>query len=110
MELEALSNLAWLLLSGSVFFVAMRYAAKRQGRTEHPFDTIGTQGAIVKRPIANAARDPVCGMTVEPSDDISWVHRGHTYYFCSMSCRGRFRASPQQFTGPRSLTAHPHVD
>ena len=36
-------------------------------------------------------RDPVCGMTVDPEADKPTAEfGGHTYHFCSASCRGKF--------------------
>ena len=44
------------------------------------------------------ARDPVCGMTVEPDQAAGHVeHEGQTYYFCSLHCLDRFRAQPTQY-------------
>ena len=38
-----------------------------------------------------AARDPVCGMRVDPSDaPATREHRSATYYFCSVWCAERF--------------------
>ncbi|WP_163269569.1 heavy metal translocating P-type ATPase [Chelativorans alearense] len=43
-------------------------------------------------------RDPVCGMTVDPSKGKpSLEHAGHTYHFCSESCRNRFAADPEAY-------------
>lgn len=40
--------------------------------------------------------DPVCGMTVEPSEAAAaWDHEGKTYYFCSVACFERFRSDPR---------------
>ena len=42
--------------------------------------------------------DPVCGMSIAPSDAVGHVeHRGHTYYFCNQSCLERFSAAPESF-------------
>jgi len=44
------------------------------------------------------ARDPVCGMAVEPNDSSPhYEHEGHVYHFCSEKCRSRFAASPGDF-------------
>ncbi len=45
------------------------------------------------------AKDPVCGMTVDTAKALSSVHAGQTYYFCSVTCRDRFAASPEKFIG-----------
>jgi Cu+-exporting ATPase len=42
--------------------------------------------------------DPVCGMTVDPSEAAgSAVHEGQTYYFCHPSCLERFTDKPSDF-------------
>jgi len=49
-----------------------------------------------------AEKDPVCGMTVDPSRSAgTHVHAGRTYYFCGKSCRERFRARPDEYAGTR---------
>ncbi len=40
------------------------------------------------------ATDPVCGMTVNPSDSRSSQHEGKAYYFCSAGCQSKFEADP----------------
>jgi P-type Cu+ transporter len=50
--------------------------------------------------------DPVCGMTIDPSDAAGHVeHKGQTFYFCSQNCLDRFRADPEQFLQPTSASA-----
>jgi len=52
----------------------------------------------VARAATGVARDPVCGMIVEPKDDSSrHEHDGHLYHFCSEKCRARFATSPDDF-------------
>lgn len=44
------------------------------------------------------ARDPVCGMAVDPTTTPHTLqHGGATYFFCSASCKGRFEADPRRF-------------
>src|SRR5258708_6923871 len=44
------------------------------------------------------ARDPVCGMTVDPTTAAAHLeHHGHTYYFCAKSCAQKFSASPEKY-------------
>ena len=44
------------------------------------------------------ARDPVCGMTVDPDNAAgSFEYEGRTYYFCSSHCLHRFSGNPQEF-------------
>ncbi|MCR5860477.1 heavy metal translocating P-type ATPase [Mesorhizobium sp. J428] len=43
-------------------------------------------------------RDPVCGMTVDPAAGKPRTeYDGHTYHFCSASCRDKFVKAPQEF-------------
>nr|WP_295467904.1 heavy metal translocating P-type ATPase [Mesorhizobium sp.] len=43
-------------------------------------------------------RDPVCGMTVDPSAGKPTAeHRGHAYHFCSERCRSKFLADPDTY-------------
>ena len=52
--------------------------------------------------------DPVCGMSILPSDAVGHVdHRGHTYYFCNESCLERFSADPEAFLSPTPATSAP---
>src|SRR5579883_1639989 len=47
---------------------------------------------------ATAARDPVCGMSVEPATAKHQTrHGGATYYFCCAGCRTKFEADPQRY-------------
>ncbi len=47
-------------------------------------------------------KDPVCGMTVDPSSAKggSAVHDGKTYWFCHPVCRDRFQAAPERYLQP----------
>ncbi|PYS67827.1 MAG: copper-transporting ATPase, partial [Acidobacteria bacterium] len=48
------------------------------------------------------AKDPVCGMTVDPRKAAdSFDYNGQTYYFCSTSCLEKFRAEPERFLNAR---------
>jgi Cu+-exporting ATPase len=44
------------------------------------------------------AIDPVCGMTVDPARAAGeHAYHGTTYYFCSTSCRDRFKQDPERY-------------
>jgi P-type Cu+ transporter len=44
------------------------------------------------------AKDPVCGMSVDPASSAGHVeHNGKTYHFCSTFCAERFRQESQEF-------------
>ncbi|MEK6333903.1 MAG: heavy metal-binding domain-containing protein, partial [Acidobacteriota bacterium] len=52
---------------------------------------------------SQAARDPVCGMTVNPQSAAgSHEYDSQTYYFCSRGCLEKFRHDPLQFLQPAS--------
>jgi Cu+-exporting ATPase len=54
-------------------------------------------------------RDPVCGMTVEPTTASHMEHNGSTYYFCSDGCRAEFEKRPDRYAEPvGSGGAHEH--
>ena len=54
-------------------------------------------------------RDPVCGMTVDPSSARATVeHAGKTYYFCAAGCAAKFRAAPDKYLAAESSAA-PHA-
>src|ERR1043165_7587877 len=45
-----------------------------------------------------SARDPVCGMSVDPATSPHRAeHAGHAYFFCGARCRERFIAEPESF-------------
>jgi P-type Cu+ transporter len=51
--------------------------------------------------VAETARDPVCGMRVDPTRPAATVtHEGSLYFFCSTGCAERFRAEPQRYLAP----------
>ncbi|GLK74078.1 copper-translocating P-type ATPase [Ancylobacter dichloromethanicus] len=46
------------------------------------------------------AKDPVCGMDVDPhTATLKADHGGITYYFCSAGCRAKFVADPPKYLG-----------
>jgi Cu+-exporting ATPase len=57
-------------------------------------------------PGATGARDPVCGMAVDPrATPHLHVVGGHIHYFCSAGCRARFAADPAKYLGARPAAA-----
>lgn len=47
------------------------------------------------------AKDPVCGMDVDPRTATQKVnHDGSTYYFCAPGCRKAFAADPGTYLAP----------
>jgi P-type Cu+ transporter len=48
------------------------------------------------------AKDPVCGMTVDPTK-AAGIHeyKGQPYYFCARSCLEKFRQDPERYLAPK---------
>src|SRR5919204_6210130 len=56
------------------------------------------------------AKDPICGMHVEPSSAAGrYEYNGQTYYFCSQHCLAKFREDPEKFLKSQSDAHHEHV-
>ena len=75
---------------------------------QHPHQERSKAGSHAERDSAEVTTtrsDPVCGMAVDPGSAISTVHEGKTYYFCSESCRTKFRADPASFVAKGSAEA-----
>lgn len=46
-------------------------------------------------------KDPVCGMTVEPSRAAAHSEfQGKTFYFCCSQCQRTFQADPRKYSAP----------
>jgi YHS domain-containing protein len=59
----------------------------------------------------SSERDPVCGMMVDSETAKgSLVEGGHTYYFCSDTCRSRFAANPAAFTASAGRSDGMHAE
>jgi Cu+-exporting ATPase len=57
---------------------------------------------------AHLAKDPVCGMSVDPhSAEHRREHGGRTWYFCSARCAEKFEAEPGKYLGPERAAAAP---
>ena len=57
---------------------------------------------------SGSARDPVCGMRVDPETSKHRVeHGGETYHFCSARCATKFAADPATYLKPREAPAMP---
>ena len=97
MDGETLKSVGWLLLWGGVFFVMMRYGcgAHMMGGHGH-----GGHGGHDDATPGGGAKDPVCGMSVDPQKAVAAAVRdGKTYYFCSTSCRDKFEQAPDKYVG-----------
>ena len=43
-------------------------------------------------------QDPVCGLWVDKSKELSYVYKGETYYFCSTRDLTLFKENPTKYT------------
>jgi YHS domain-containing protein len=51
--------------------------------------------------MATLAKDPVCGMDVDPdSSPPTSEYNGTTYYFCAPGCKLDFDADPEKYLSP----------
>ncbi len=41
--------------------------------------------------------DPVCGMEIEPNEELSYVYKGKKYYFCMRSDMEKFKKEPERY-------------
>jgi len=58
---------------------------------------------------AKLARDPVCGMAVDPAGAKDTLeHQGTTYYFCSAGCRESFVKDPAKYLAAPDPGPHGH--
>ena len=58
---------------------------------------------------SSPAKDPVCGMSVDPvTAKHEAEHAGATYYFCSAGCREKFMAQPMRFLAAPTQTPISH--
>ncbi len=48
------------------------------------------------------AKDPVCGMTVDPAKAAgTYNYKGQDYFFCAKSCLEKFRTDPERYLAPK---------
>ena len=68
--------------------------------------------ALFEPPLPDGqARDPVCGMAVDPATAKHTAeYDGQTYYFCSGGCREKFAADPARFLAPKTEATPPESE
>ena len=58
---------------------------------------------MAMEPLGGMAKDPVCGMDVDPATSKHRVeHDGQIYHFCAANCRAKFIADPNRYLAPKS--------
>jgi Cu+-exporting ATPase len=106
MDTESLKSLGTLLFWGLLFFLMMRF-----GCGAHVMGRHGHHGGHGKTDEAKEgeAKDPVCGMAVDPEKAAAAsVHGGKTYYFCSTTCRDKFEKEPAKYAAAPARDEHQH--
>jgi len=59
---------------------------------------------------AHRVLDPVCGMEVDPQTaEHHLTHERHTHYFCSASCKAKFKVDPARYLGGRTDVQTPQA-
>ena len=82
---------------------AMDHAHHHHAAQAHTAGSCGHDGADAHR-----AKDPVCGMTVDPATAKHRAeHAGHIYYFCCAGCRAKFANDPARYLKPTPAPAAP---
>ncbi|MBN1454178.1 MAG: YHS domain-containing protein [Anaerolineales bacterium] len=55
------------------------------------------------------AKDPVCGMDVDPQSAAGKSeYKGQIYYFCSLGCKASFDKDPEKYLSSSKHEAHHH--
>ena len=90
----------------------MSVAKHESGHTGHSCEHGHVHGEAPAHVASGLAKDPVCGMAVDPATaKASAEFAGHSYYFCCAGCRDAFLADPQRYVGEahaQAPAAHAH--
>ena len=90
----------------------MSVAKHESGHTGHSCEHGHVHGQAPAHLASGLAKDPVCGMAVDPATaKASAEFAGQSYYFCCAGCRDKFLAEPQRYLGEahaHSHAAHAH--
>lgn len=54
------------------------------------------------------AKDPVCGMTVDPQNSVKSEYKGQTYYFCGGGCKATFDKNPEKYVSAQGTQQSGH--
>jgi YHS domain-containing protein len=84
-----------LLIYAAFFYLMMRFGCG--AHMVHGHGGHGQAGHDGESSTGGAAKDPVCGMTVEAGQGYSKNHEGRTLHFCSKKCLDKFDAEPQRY-------------
>ena len=79
---------------------SQRLANPAATQPNEPTHSGGQPRATHDTDVAQALKDPVCGMTVTPASAHRLEHEGHTVYFCSAGCKAKFATNPEKYSTP----------
>ncbi|HVX34867.1 MAG TPA: heavy metal translocating P-type ATPase [Hyphomicrobium sp.] len=78
------------------------------GHAQHGKSCCGHHHETAPAKHEHTAKDPVCGMDVDPHTAKHRAeHAGRTYYFCAAGCRTKFLADPAKYLNPAETSAEP---
>lgn len=81
---------------------------KHTGHAQHGKNCCGHHDESAPAKHVHMAKDPVCGMDVDPHTAKHRAeHAGRTYYFCAAGCRAKFLADPAKYLNPAEISAEP---
>jgi YHS domain-containing protein len=89
-------GLLTLLLYAAFFYLMMRFGCG--AHMVHGHGGHGHEGHGESKTEAGSAKDPVCGMTVQPGQGYTKNHEGRLLHFCSRKCLDTFESAPQRYT------------
>ena len=81
----------FLLLAILILLIARAFWRIMDGIIEAAGGTRRTRRKAEPPAAVKLVRDPVCGTHVSPASALTLAANGATHYFCSETCRDRFR-------------------
>lgn len=87
-----MDRLLSFLLFAVFFYVMMRF-----GCGAHMVHGHGHHGDSGHDDNEASAKDPVCGMPVEPGQGYTETYRGRRLHFCSRQCLDKFDSQPERY-------------
>lgn len=89
-----------LLLFAAFFYLMMRFGCGAHmvhgDHGGHGGEHEGHGGGGMQMQ-GSSAKDPVCGMPIEPGQGYTKNHEGRMLHFCSRKCLDKFEAEPQRY-------------
>jgi YHS domain-containing protein len=86
-----------ILIYVGLFYLMMRYGCCGMSHGSHSRRDAGNDPSDGTREGESTAKDPVCGMSVDPDGGYIRKFHGSDYWFCSRNCLDRFESDPDQY-------------